>query len=119
MCDNIPGTDHDAIRFNAAIVTYPKVTPSRYLYNYKKIDQDHFVSIFSCVPWQMIDYNADIELSWAVWKDIYLSAIDQTVPKVKHWFSSDTISLIHKRHKIYMKMKQCMSPNIATQISSH
>ena len=70
----------------------------------------------------MIDYNANIELSWAMWKDLYLSAIDQTVPKlkwncrkVKHWFSNDTISLIHKKRKLYMKMKQCMSPNIVTK----
>ena len=122
VCDNLPGTDHDAVRFNVAMVTCPNVTPSRYLYNYQKIDQDHFVSIFSRVPWQMIDYNANIELSWAMWKDLYLSAIDQTVPKlkwnrrkVKHWFSNDTISLIHKKRKLYMKMKQCMSPNLVTK----
>ena len=110
VCDNIPGTNHDAIRFNVAVVTYPKVTPSRYLYNYQKINQNHFVSIFSRVPWQMIDYNADVELSWAMWKDLYLSAIDQTVPKlkwnchkVKHWFSSDTIYFPHtyKKRKLY------------------
>ena len=36
VCDNLPGTDHDAVRFNVAIVTCPNVTPSRYLYNYQK-----------------------------------------------------------------------------------
>ena len=54
--------------------------------------------------WNLIDYDRNIELSWAMWKDLYLSAIDQTVPKlkwhrqkVKHWFNHDTISLIHKK----------------------
>ena len=57
-----------------------------------------------------------------MWKDLYLSAIDQTVPKlkwtrckIKHWFSHDTISLIHKKHKLCKKMKQGISPNIATK----
>ena len=63
-----------------------------------------FFSIFSHVPWHLIDHDVDIDLSWAMWKDLYLSAIDQTVPKlkwscrkVKHWFSKDTISLIHRK----------------------
>ena len=53
-----------------------------------------------------------------MWKDLYLSAIDQTVPKlkwhrrkVKHWFSHDTISLIHKKRKLYKAMKLSASPN--------
>ena len=57
-----------------------------------------------------------------MWKDLYLSAIDQTVPKlkwsrrkVKHWFGYDTISLIHRKRKLYKKMKQGSSPNIAAK----
>ena len=57
-----------------------------------------------------------------MWKDLYLSAIDQTVPKlkwsrrrVKHWFGYDTISLIHRKCKLYIKMKQGSSSNIAAK----
>jgi len=68
-----------------------KPISSCYLYNYSKIDQDHFT--FSCPPWHLIDYNSDIEISnWAMWKDLFLSAVDESVPKllwkqrkVKHW----------------------------------
>ena len=70
VCDNIPGTDHDAVKFNIEAEVCLKATPSRCLYNYKKINQNHFVSIFSRVPWHLIDYDADIELSWAMWKDL-------------------------------------------------
>ena len=70
------GTDHDAVKFNIEAEVCLKATPSRCLYNYKKINQNHFVSIFSRVPWHLIDYDADIELSWAMWKDLYFSAID-------------------------------------------
>ena len=66
MCNNIPGTDHDAVKFIIAAAMCPKVTTPRYLYNYKKIDQDHFASIFSRVPWQLIDHDVDIKLSWAM-----------------------------------------------------
>ena len=76
------------------------------------------IIVFSHVPWNLFDYDGDIKLSWAMWKDLYLSAIDQTVPKlkwhcykVKHWFSHDTISLIHKKRKLYKTMKLCVSPN--------
>ena len=122
VCDNIPGTDHDAVKFIISTAACPKVISSPYLYNYQKIDQDYFVSIFLCVPWQLIDHDVDIELSWAMWKDLYLSAVDQTVPKlkcsrhkVKHWFGYDTISLIHSKRKLYIKMKQGSSPNIAAK----
>ena len=74
--------------------------------------------IFSRIPWNLIDCGGDIELSWAMWKDLYLSTIDQTVPKlkwhhrkVKHWFSHDTISLIHKKRKLYKAVKLSASPN--------
>ena len=57
-----------------------------------------------------------------MWKDLYLSAIDQTVPKLKwirrkskHWFGHDTISLIYKTRELYQKMKQGISPNIAAK----
>ena len=115
----VPGTDHDAVKFVIDVELCSKAnTPPRYLYDYSKIDQDHFVSIFSRIPWNLIDYGGDIELSWTMWKDLYLSTIDQTVPKlkwhcrkVKHWFSHDTISLIHKKHKLYKVMKLSASPN--------
>lgn len=46
VCDNIPGTDHDAVKFLTEAEVFAKSTPSRYLYDYNKIDWNHFVSIF-------------------------------------------------------------------------
>ena len=104
VCDNLPGTDHDAVNFVIEAEVNAKNIPPRYLYDYSKIDQEHFATIFSRVPWDLIDYDSDIEVSWAMWKDLFLSAIDESVPKlkwnrrkIKHWFSQDTISLIHKK----------------------
>ena len=76
------------------------------------------MSNFSHIPWYMIDYDAGVELSWAMWKDLYLLAIDQTVPKLKwnhhkfkHWISHDTISLMHKKRKLHKHMKLNASAN--------
>ena len=68
--------------------------PCWVLYNYSDIDLTHFKSVFSRTPWNVIDDNSDIELSWAMWKDLFLCALDLTTPKtkwkprkLKHWFS--------------------------------
>ena len=112
VCDNLPGTDHDAVNFVIEVEVNAKNIPPCYLYDYSKIDQEHFATIFSLVPWDLIDYDGDIEVSWAMWKDLFLPAIDESVPKlkwncrkIKHWFSQDTISLIHKKRKLYKAMK--------------
>ena len=42
VCDNIPGTDHDAVNFVIGAEICSKAIPSRYLYNCSKIDQDHY-----------------------------------------------------------------------------
>ena len=51
-----------------------------WLPDYSKIDQEHFATIFSLVPWDLIDNDGDIEISWAMWKVLFLSAIDESVP---------------------------------------
>ena len=92
--DNLPDTDHTAVHFAMALTLRTPLHNARLLYRYQKIDHDHFTSVFSNIPWDVIDYTGDIELSWSMWKDLFLSAIDSTVPKVKwksrklkHWFS--------------------------------
>ena len=57
-----------------------------------------------------------------MWKDLFLSAVDQTVPKlrwtrrkVKHWFSQGTITLIHNKRKLYKSMKASPSPTVSTK----
>ena len=77
----------------------------------------YFNSIFSKIPWCKIDYTGDIELSWSMWKYLFPSAVDSTIPKVrwksrkrKHWLSPSTINLIHKERKIYQSMHQQPTP---------
>ena len=87
---------------------------TRLLYRFQKIDRDHFASVFSSIPWDCIDYTGDMELSWSMWKDLFLSAFDSAIPKInwksrklKHWFSPATIDLIHRKRKLYQIMLRC------------
>ena len=120
-CDNLRGTDHDAIIFSVTTVSPSPSTNPRFLYNYNSIDLTHFNSIFSSIPWNIIDHGNDIELSWSMWKDLFLSAIDSTIHKtkwksrkVKHWFSPSTINLIYKKRKLYRSM--CKQPTPANKL---
>ena len=41
-------------------------------------DFDH---LKSHVPWDVIDFSGDIEVSWSMWKDLFFSAVDMVAPK--------------------------------------
>ena len=110
-CDSLPDTDHNAISFSVSAVLSSSSNNTRFLYNYSDIDLTHFNSVFFRIPWNVIDHDGDIELPWSMWKDLFLCAIDSTIPKVKwksrklkHWFSPSTINLIHKKSKLYKAM---------------
>jgi len=66
LCDSLPGTYHDAVSFS--VTTVSPFFVSRFLLKYKDIDFDHFNSAFSRIPWNIIDHDDDIELSWSMWK---------------------------------------------------
>ena len=65
------------------------------------------LTTLSHVPWDVIDFSGDIEVSWSMSKDLFFSAVDMVVPKtkwkkhkVKHWFHADTIDLIHHKTRL-------------------
>ena len=112
-CDSLPDTDHNAISFSVSAVLSSSSNNTRFLYNYSDIDLTHFNSVLFRIPWNVIDHDGDIELSWSMWKDLFLCTIDSTIPKVKwksrklkHWFSPSTINLIHKKSKLYKAMRK-------------
>ena len=62
-CDSLLNTDHDAVSFSVSAVLPLPPNGSRLLYKYSDIDLDNFNSVFSSVPWNVIDHDNDIELS--------------------------------------------------------
>jgi len=89
LTGNLNGTDHEAISFNISVSVNSSHQCPYFLYNYKKADFDHLKSVLSHVPWDVIDFSGDIEVSWSMWKDLFFSAVDMVAPKTK-W----------KKHKV-------------------
>ena len=113
--DSLPGTDHEAIHFVITAVPQTQRDSPRYLYNYHKADLNLFCDTLHHMPWNCIS-SSDVEEAWSLWKDMFFSAADAAIPRVrwrrsrmKHWFSYETIHLIRLKHRLYNKMIK--SPN--------
>ena len=69
------------------------------------------------MPWDsVIDYDSDIDIVWNQWCDLFLSVANSCIPrikwkrrKMKHWFSDDTLRLIHQKRRVYRSLMR--SPN--------
>ena len=108
--DSLPATDHEAIYFELNAVPQTRQKHVRYLYNYHKADIDLLCNTLHHVPWNCIS-SSDVEDAWTLWKDMFFGAVDVAVPKVrwkrpkmKHWFSYDTIHLIRLKRRLYNRM---------------
>ena len=116
------GCDHDAVYFTLLTTLPPEPSRKWRLLKYDDVDLDYLNEVFSCVPWDVIDYDADIDQCWLQWKDLFLSAIYQVIPsvkwskrKLKHWFSHSTIELIHKKRQLYQAYKLNPTPALHDQ----
>lgn len=83
IVDNLPSTDHDAIHFMLNITVSLESPCKRVLYNYKRADMSVFLETLSHVPWHIIKSASDIEELWQLFKDLFFSVVDMTIPCVK------------------------------------
>ena len=83
VIDNLPSTDHDAIHFTLNVTVSLESPCKRVLYNYKRADMSAFLETLSRVPWHIIESASDIEESWQLFKDLFFSVVDMTIPRVK------------------------------------
>ena len=117
VVDNLPNTDHSALQFVITLPSCYKSQCHRLLYNYAKADFQIFRDTLSIVPWDsVIDYDSDIDIVWNQWCDLFLSVANSCIPrikwkrrKMKHWFSDDTLRLIHQKRRVYRSLMR--SPN--------
>ena len=63
ISDNLPGTDHSAVWFTVSRSVSSRL---KVLYNYSKADFNHFSSLSSHLPWDIIDFGSDIDGSWSM-----------------------------------------------------
>ena len=117
LTDNLADCDHEVVEFLVAVTSPAIHERKRKLYNFKQANFEEFESLLSATPWDIIDYNGDVDMAWNLWKDLFLSAADQVIPKItwrkrksKCWFSSNTITMIHRKRKLYRVKKKHPSP---------
>ena len=124
VCDNLPGTDHDAVQFTFSILPPKQCTVYRYLYNYKKADFNTFRDTLSSVPWEIAE-SSDIDSWWENWKDLFLAAVSTDIPvvrwrrsKMKCWLSLAVIKAIKQKRIVYRKLKRKPSDCLAHKYKS-
>ena len=112
VVDNLPSTDHDTVKFTLCAAHALQTPCKRSLYNYKRADLSMLLDTLSHIPWTIIESADDIEDSWQQFKDLFLTAVEVTVPrlrwrqkKLKHWFSYDTIHHIRRKRRLHSKNK--------------
>ena len=73
VTDNLPGTDHDAIKFTLSVVLPGKSSCKRLPYNYKRADLSLLSNVMCQVPWNTMELAGTIESSWMLFKDLFFS----------------------------------------------
>jgi len=124
VCDNLPGTDHDAVQFTFSILPPKQCPVYRYLYNYKKADFNKFRETLSSVPWEIAE-SSDIDSWWENWKDLFFAAVSTDIPvvrwrrsKMKCWLSLATIKATKQKRIVYRKLKHKPSDCLAHKYKS-
>ncbi len=113
VVDGIPGSDHEAIQFLARVIKPAVVRQNRFVYNFKRGDFDRFRDLLSEIPWNCCFLSDNVDDSWNRFKDLLLTAADQSIPKVRlsrrkrvHWLSAETLQLIRKKRRQYKQAKR-------------
>ena len=110
----IPGSDHNAIRFNIACSIIRYKPPPTTLYNFKKANFDAFREALSKIQWVSCFLTDSIEDAWCNFKDLFFLAADQSIPRIplrrnrKHftWLSDETLKMIKRKKRAFRKSKK-------------
>ena len=83
IVDNLPGADHNAVKFVVSFLPVTQVQPNRVLFNYTKADFSVFLEVLSHIPWDCISFDSEVQYAWTCWRDLFFSAVSEAVPTVK------------------------------------
>ena len=109
-------SDHMIITFE--IIVPPKhIKPfKRYFYNYKDADFAELRNLLKIVPWDLAYEEDDMELSTTKWKDLFHTAADDCVPKIKvrsansaPWIDTEVLKAVRKKERLGKKAKKSSS----------
>ena len=120
VIEQLGNGDHQMVRFD--VQAKPKLVRGNpiKIYNFKKADFDLFVDLISIIPWDTCFLTDSIEDCWLRFKDLLLSAADQSIPvvticankKFPSWLSDDTIKLLSKKRRVFIKSKRTQSSHV-------
>ena len=113
--DTLLSTDHLGISFFMKTSVHRKRF-SRTVYNLKRADLDGLKETLQTISLHFCLDDNDINLCWERWRDLFLSAVDTYVPKIKindpkspKWIDGEIIMLSKKKQKLFRKAKHCNS----------
>ena len=96
-------SDHNSITFIVNTGPYQQRISMKENYAFNKADWSHIRSLFSYSPWYLTLEQQDINVNWEVWKDLYFTVVNESIPNYRHkrkniapWITKDLIKLSRK-----------------------
>ena len=77
-----PFSDHNSITFIVNTRPYQQRISTKENYAFNKADWSHLRSLFSYSPWYLTLEQQEINVNWEVWKDLYFTVVNESIPQV-------------------------------------
>ena len=102
--DDILNTDHKLVSFGLDFNIPKKPKTKRYVCNFKKDNWNALKEVLTNTPWDMSFVPGDIEASLSNWCDLFVSAVNDHVPKRRvrnvhdhPWLDLELMKLIKRK----------------------
>ena len=116
--DDILNTDHKLVSFVLDFNIPKKPKTKRFVYNFKKVNWDALKEVLTNTSWDMSFVFGDIEASLSNWCDLFVSAVNDHVPKRRvrnvhdhPWLDLELMKLIKKKNKQRIKGRKTKTPD--------
>ena len=78
---SLPFSDHNLISMLLSRKSFPERKSQKLNYSFEKADWDHLRILLHYTPWHCAFMDTDIDRLWAAWSDLFLSAVDECIPR--------------------------------------
>ena len=109
----LPFSDHNSISMLLSRKSFSGRKSQKLSYSFKKADWNHLRNLLYYTPWHCAFMDTDIDCIWAAWSDMFLSAVNECIPRrtVKRtsnapWISGDLIKLCRRKKVLYKRAKK-------------
>ena len=116
--DDILNTDHKLVSFVLDFNIPKEPKTKRFVYNFKKANWDALKEVLTNTPWDMSFVPGDIEASLSNWCDLFVSVVNDHVPKRRvrnvhdhPWLDLELMKLIKKKNKQRITERKTKTPD--------